>query len=212
VAFTIDALEHGSSGLALRAACPLAFLDRETVITAAGDPPANAKYIAVVDEQDRAAVLELLALLPGPIIMRRHDGKWERDNQWLQELRSVKPPAIVTLDADLTKSVTSQVDEATKGKPFEAATASGYDQRLHEMQTEWMLLKAEALTAAMPAKLQKYWLTGPGAAKIRWFTPGSWRRCYRQLVKYMNPYSAKGACTNLSQKLGGHGVATHVGD
>ena len=207
VAFTVDAIEHGASGLALRAGGPVAIIGRAAVRAAGGGPAANAKFFAVVDQDDRSAVMELLAIAPGPVIFRRHDGQWQRDNNWLRALRSVKPPPVVTLDPELLAAVMSQVDEATKGKPFDGATASGFDQRLHDMQCEFM-----ALTAAMPAKLQKYWLTGPGAAKIRWFTPGSWRRCYRQLVKYMNPYSARGACTNLSQKLGGHGVATHVGD
>ena len=211
VAFTIDALEHGSAGLALRADYPVAFI-REGVTAAAGAAPAEAKYIAVVDPQDRAAVLELLALLPGPVIMRRHDGKWQRDNHWLQALRSVKPPPVVTLDEGMMASVATQVDAATKGKPFEAATASGFDPRLHEMQVEWMLLSAmEPLVAFMPPKLQKYWLVGPGAAKIRWGTPGAWRRCHRQLSKYFDPIRAKGACTNLGQKLGGRGVAWDVG-
>jgi hypothetical protein len=206
VAFSIDALEHGSSGLALRAGGPIAVIGRAAV-AAESAGPANAKFFAVVDPDDRAAVMELLAIAPGPVIFRRHDGSWQPDNAWLRALKSVKPPPVVTLDPEMLKAVLSQVDEATKGKPFSGAVASGMaDHRLVEMEAEFF-----ALTAAMPAKLQRYWLTGPGAAKIRWFTPGSWKRCYRQLVKYMNPYSAKGACTNLSQKLGGPGVATHVG-
>lgn len=42
-------------------------------------------------------------------------------------------------------------------------------------------------------KLRRYWSTGKGAAKIRWNTPGDWRRCYRHLRKYMG-LRAKGYC------------------
>lgn len=42
-------------------------------------------------------------------------------------------------------------------------------------------------------RLRRYWTRGEGAAKIRWGTPGDWRRCVRQLAKYMGP-RAKGYC------------------
>ena len=42
-------------------------------------------------------------------------------------------------------------------------------------------------------KLRRYWTKGPGAAKIRWGTPGDWTRCVRHLSKYMGP-RAKGYC------------------
>src|SRR5690606_25528841 len=63
---------------------------------------------------------------------------------------------------------------------------------------------------ASTERLKRYWTIGKGAAKIRWGTPGAWRRCYRHLVKYVGPKIAPGLCTNLSQRLGGPGVATHV--
>ena len=212
VAFTADAINLGAAGLVLAATMPMAMLDR-TVATAliADAATQDATVVAVVDDLDRNAVLELLAIKPGPVVFRRHDGEWLRDDHWLRELKSVKPPPVVTVSSGQVDSVASQIDAATKGKPFQAAETASGSARLDEMRWAWMELRATPMVAAMPAKLQRYWLTGPGAAKIRWFTPGAWRRCYRQLVKYMNPYSARGACTNLSQKLGGHGVATHVG-
>lgn len=42
-------------------------------------------------------------------------------------------------------------------------------------------------------RLRRYWLHGPGAAKIRWGVKGDWRRCYRQLFKHLGP-RAKGYC------------------
>jgi len=41
--------------------------------------------------------------------------------------------------------------------------------------------------------LRDYWTRGPGAAKIRWGTPGDWARCTRQLHKYLGA-RAKGYC------------------
>lgn len=215
VAFTIDALRGGAIGLALRATSPIAFMDKNVVLAAAAPTPSGAKVVAVVDELDKAAVLDLLAIAPGPHVFRRHDGQWMKDDDWLRELRSIKPPALVKID-DQAKidEVVAQIDEATQGNEFEKTSSlrgSALDDRSAEMWLEWTLLSSGLIASRMPANLQKYWLTGRGAAKIRWGTPGAWRRCYRQLSKYMNPYSAKGACTNLSEKLGGHGVATHVG-
>lgn len=48
-------------------------------------------------------------------------------------------------------------------------------------------------------KLRRYWSTGKGAAKIRWNTPGDWKRCYRHLKKYMG-LRAKGYCQNLHKR------------
>ena len=41
--------------------------------------------------------------------------------------------------------------------------------------------------------LRRYWTKGPGAAKIRWGTPGDWKRCVRYLSKYLG-VRAKGYC------------------
>lgn len=46
------------------------------------------------------------------------------------------------------------------------------------------------------ARLRRYWTRGEGALKIRWGMPGDWRRCIRQLDKYM-PGRAEGYCANL---------------
>ena len=50
-------------------------------------------------------------------------------------------------------------------------------------------------------RLKKYWLTGEGAIKIRWNTPGDFTRCVRHLDKYI-PGRAEGFCANL------HKIAT----
>lgn len=64
----------------------------------------------------------------------------------------------------------------------------------------------------MPLQLQRYWLAGKGAAKIRWNMPGDFLRCVRQLRKYF-PKDPKGLCNILHTKATGgppgHGSAEH---
>lgn len=51
-------------------------------------------------------------------------------------------------------------------------------------------------------RLRRYWLTGKGAAKIRWGTPGDFTRCVRNLRKHM-PTQAEGYCANLHKAATG---------
>lgn len=54
----------------------------------------------------------------------------------------------------------------------------------------------------MPLQLQKYWLAGKGAAKIRWHLPHDFDRCVRNLRKYF-PKNPQGLCNILHQKAVG---------
>jgi hypothetical protein len=67
----------------------------------------------------------------------------------------------------------------------------------------------------MPAQLQRYWLVGKGAAKIRWNTPGDFLRCVRALATKF-PKNPKGLCNILHTKATGgppgHGSAEHSVD
>jgi hypothetical protein len=193
--------------------------------------PAGSAIVAVVDPIDEDAVLEMLAITPGPRVLRRHDGNWYEDPEWVPVLTSVKPPKIVKLNEAQVASVAAQVDRSTDDQdwePFETGdreqyqifTASAY---LEELLLESQQAAINALLAvagreltpkdvAATERLKRYWTVGKGAAKIRWGTPGAWTRCHRHLVKYVGPKIAPGLCTNLSQRLGGHGIATHVGD
>jgi hypothetical protein len=243
VAFVARGLIEGHSGIVLRSYTPVGFLAAAASMPQPGgtgqsppptstqqvsDLPAGAKVLAVVDDLDRNAVLEVVAVAPGPTVYRRHDGGWQQDDDWVRILRSVKPPPVVQLDDTQLGSVLPQVDEATRGAPFlkepksKTTTASAVDARANEMALAWTLLAASKNPArvaeskgrpsgAMPGQLKRYWTAGPGAAKIRWGTPGAWRRCHRLLSKYVGPYVAKGTCTNIAKLRGGHGVATHVG-
>ncbi len=198
--------------------------------------PPGSPIIAVVDPIDEDAVLEMLAITQGPHVFRRHDGQWFEDPEWVPVLKSVRPPKIVKLNEAQVASVTNQVDRSTNDQdwePFDADTREQYQiftasagpvyksqylQNLQRESDEQALFALVALAGreitpsdvAATERLKRYWTVGKGAAKIRWGTPGSWTRCYKHIVKYMRPDIAKGYCTNLSQRLGGPGIATHV--
>lgn len=54
----------------------------------------------------------------------------------------------------------------------------------------------------MPAQLKRYWLTGEGAAKIGWGTPGSFDRCVSSLRDDF-PQDPEGLCANLYHEATG---------
>lgn len=59
--------------------------------------------------------------------------------------------------------------------------------------------------AASSARLDAYWTTGPGAARIRWAEPCAFCRCKRQLAKYLPPgRRLEGHCANLEKLATGH--------
>jgi hypothetical protein len=56
----------------------------------------------------------------------------------------------------------------------------------------------------MPVQLQKSYLTGKVAARIRWGTPGDFTRCVRQARKHgMTPGQAKGVCAKFHRRATG---------
>jgi hypothetical protein len=236
VAFVARAFREGCPNVLLRGYTPVAFIGETAGIVAGSNPPVlpgragqpdlpeGSKILAVVDALDRNAVLDLVAVLPGPKVMRRHDGTWQEDPAWVNILRSVRPPPVIMLDEAQTASVLPQIDESTKGRPFtkeppkKTTTASGVDRRADEMAIEFAIVAATLAESkarpggAMPGQLDRYWTRGAGAAKIRWGTPGAMTRCAKQLAKYVTPARAYGTCNNISKKLGGRGVAWGVGD
>lgn len=233
-AFVARALTEGYTHIIMKGYTPVAVIGTSMPVPGttapeggapSSDLPDGARVLAVVDDTDPNAVLDVIAIAPGPTVFRRHDGTWQEDDAFVGRLRSVKPPPVVQLDEAQLASVLPQVDEQTHGTPFtrepikRATTASAYSARADEMAIEFALLAAppgKALSQATPggrepAQLRQYWAYGPGAAKIRWGTPGAWTRCHRQLTKYVGPLVAKGLCTNLGKLRGGHGVAWDVG-
>jgi hypothetical protein len=189
-------------------------------------------YMAVVDEADSQAVLDLLALTPASttttdaVIWRRVGGGWEKDDSMLRKLRSSAPPPVVQLDEAMYADTVAQVDaffaseegqqtvEDTEAAPDPAAAAvyGEYGELLPPPQ----MLDPALLASGIPgiadtpedianvARLKRYWLVGEGAAKIGWNTPGDMTRCMRQLNKYMRkPGMAEGYCAKLHKEATG---------
>ena len=57
--------------------------------------------------------------------------------------------------------------------------------------------------------LRDYWSAGAGAAKIRWGTPGDWKRCVRAVSKFMGP-RAKGYCQLRHMQATGTTTSQHA--
>jgi hypothetical protein len=148
-------------------------------------------YMAIVSPDDPQAVMELVSLVPAtnktttPMTYKRKPGKWEKDEQILNDLNSPTPPPVIVLDDDNLALVLDQIDSV---KPA-TASISNIDSRIIAL----MAAGGADRNRGNAEKLRRYWLYGKGAAKIRWNTPGDWTRCVRQLSKYMGPRS-KGYC------------------
>ena len=172
-------------------------------------------YLAIVAPEDPRAVLECVSVVPAsststqPMTYVRKEKKWVREPKFLDDLRSATPPPVVPLDSATLNDVLTQIDGLV------ASVSTNYDQALmvlfgpHEFNMKHheevffgeLLPDFESLLAAGGAdrnrgnadKLRRYWTTGEGATKIRWGTPGDWKRCVRYLSKYMG-VRAKGYC------------------
>lgn len=247
VAFVARAFREGADEVWFRPYIPKAFVSSVTaapppppdrtgrkaksppVPPTASEVPSGSAIVAVVDPIDEDAVLEMLAITPGPRVLRRHDGQWFEDPAWVDVLKSVRPPKIVKLNEAQVASVATQVDRATDDQdwePFEVDdreqyqifTASAYLQDLKNETDEIALFSLVAVAGkelspsdiAATERLKRYWTVGKGAAKIRWMTPGSFTRCQRHLRKYLPPHMVNGYCMNLCKRLGGSGVACRI--
>lgn len=204
-------------------------------ITAAGEPEAaeteltpetsdaQPVYMAVVSPEDPRAVFDVISLVPAsskspqPVVYKRSEGKWVRDDQMIINLKSATPPPVVPLDEETLDDVLTQVDDAqgaseevsppeqvqvaTEPDPEPVVASAIDDLTLMVLWGPNPDLMVQALTAAGgldrnrggARKLREYWLHGEGALKIRWGTPGDWTRCVRHLSKYMGP-RARGYC------------------
>ena len=73
-------------------------------------------HLAIVDPVDKSAVMDLLDLVPAsatstePVLFKREDTGWVRDDDTMMSLRGATPPPVVTLDAQTFPSVLQQVD------------------------------------------------------------------------------------------------------
>lgn len=52
--------------------------------------------------------------------------------------------------------------------------------------------------------LEAHWKTGPGAAKIRWGTPGDFTRCDAHLAKHVGAARAKRICAQWHFEVNGY--------
>jgi hypothetical protein len=87
-------------------------------------------------------------------------------------------------------------DEAQKVSPtFAAGTKDGPGWITHPRAT---------------ARIRRYWVSGKGAAKIAWGTPGDFNRCRSQLAKYVqNPEWLAGLCANMHKEALGFWPGEH---
>jgi hypothetical protein len=169
--------------------------EKSDAINSPKESDVPAKYLAIVSPDDKTAVMDVVAIVPAsktstePSIYERREGKWQKNDQILNDLKSATPPPVVEIDEkEVLNDVLKQADEAT-------VQASGYDfDRFWEKVVEPLLAKGGLdRNRGGAEKLRRYWTRGKGALKIRWGTPGDWTRCVRLLSKYMGP-RAKGYC------------------
>jgi len=165
-------------------------------------------YMAVVDAEDPQAVLNLVSFVPAsdkstaPMIYKREKGKWVRDPQTLADLKSPTPPPVVPLDSETLDDVLTQVDQTqTVTASIALAVLFGGDAIVAAGGPDRNRGNAEAL--------RRYWTRGAGAAKIRWGQGGDWKRCVRQLTKYLGP-RAKGYCQLRHKEVLGYYTSTHA--
>lgn len=93
-----------------------------------------------------------------------------------------------------------QLDVADAADAVAADVAT--DQEGTRMNEDTAAETAVAFQSRMPAQLKRYWLSGPGAARIGWGTPGSFRRCVRELRDEF-PEDTEGLCANLYHEATG---------
>jgi hypothetical protein len=60
------------------------------------------------------------------------------------------------------------------------------------------------------SRIRRYWVSGKGAAKIKWGAPGDFNRCRAQLAKYVrNPDWLAGLCANMHKEALGFWPGEH---
>jgi hypothetical protein len=172
-------------------------------------------YMAIVAGDDPRAVLDLVSLVPAsstsskPMTYKRLDQKWVRDESVLNDMKSATPPPVVALDSETLQDVLKQVD---------GLLAAAFIRDDKAFMVLWgPNPEVMAVVAAGGAdrsrgnaeKLRRYWVSGPGAAKIRWGAGGDWKRCVRHLSKYLG-VRAKGYCQLRHKEALGIYTSTHA--
>ena len=83
--------------------------------------------------------------------------------------------------APLTAAGSTESLYANDNEGGDAVTDDGLDLDLHDPG----IIKISAEAYGSDRRLREYWTHGEGAAKIRWGTPGDFKRCVRHLEKYV---------------------------
>lgn len=113
VGFTADALAY-ADGILFRFTTPGARLPHdpvlsESVLAAAG--PDQDHFYAIVDSTDPSAVLDVVAIRPGPVVHLRQGGEWLPSPGTLERLTTMNPPPLVELDDESLQLVLAQMDD-----------------------------------------------------------------------------------------------------
>ena len=106
------------------------------LLAAATDPVPSPEeteplYMAIVDEVDRTAVLNIVAILKDEDGVEtawiRENGLWVPDQQYLEQIRSGTPPTVVELtDPEIIKDVLRQIDSSDSEEEEEPVAASAF--------------------------------------------------------------------------------------
>lgn len=149
----------------------------EIVLVADGSTPAQPVF-AILDVLDPAEITAIFTVFPGPVVQSYNDGTWAPDAKVASQISSPDVPPIVKLSDE---GISRLVGERPSAAPAPVV----------------------ADASAMPGDLKDYWRHGKGAAKIRWGTDGSFRRCQKQFRKYMRPDQVDGACASAYRAVTG---------
>jgi hypothetical protein len=120
-----------------------------------------------------------------------------------------EPKKTALTDPDNVLWVIERPDSAQEEDNAESTVASGAAEDVEDDDPDmppFVLadhVPGMSFISRMDPELQRYWLTGPGAAKVRWGTEGSFRRCVSHLRKYF-PQNPEGLCANLYHEAVGH--------
>ena len=178
---------------------------------------------------DLVSIVPASSVSNAPMAYKRDKGSWVRAEQIINDMRSATPPPVIPLDSETLNDVLLQVDSATvtasaaysvdqmlmvlwgpkQGfiETYGDAFLEVVDKNLSfedNLKAVFSLVAAGGLdrNRGQAEKLRKYWTVGRGAAKIRWGMGGDWRRCVKNLSKYMGPRS-KGYCSLRHKEMTG---------
>ena len=186
---------------------------------------------------DLVSIVPVSNVSPQPMTYHRVKGKWVRDESILNDLKSATPPPVVPLNSEVLNDVLLQVDQSSGvaasaaynmdhlfmvlwGPSEEIMSTFGerfFDSLDKDVPLNTALQAAAGIQAAggldrnrgNAETLRRYWAHGKGAAKIKWGVPGDWKRCVRQLGKYLG-VRAKGYCQLRHKEALGYYTATHA--